>query len=168
MWMPMMWYMEMMNSCSKEKPKAQKVAWDCAKKARSSNTIASLVQDSENFSTLRAALEAADLIDVFKGSGPFTVFAPSDEAFAKLGDEKIKSLLEDKAQLAEILKFHVVPKRFSASELEGIYALKALSGKNLEVNTEEGVKIAGVSVVKADIPADNGIVHVVESVLIPS
>jgi uncharacterized surface protein with fasciclin (FAS1) repeats len=123
------------------------------------------------FSTLAAALKAAGLIDTLKGKGPFTVFAPTDAAFAKLPAGTVENLLkpENKAKLVQILTYHVVPGKIMSTSLAGKKTdAKTVEGRNISIDATMGsVKVNGANVVSADIPADNGVIHVIDAVLIP-
>ena len=120
-----------------------------------------------NFKTLATALQAAGLIDTLKGEGPFTVFAPTDEAFARLPPGTVEGLLKDKAKLTEILTFHVVAGKVTASDVMKLSSAKTVSGKTVSIDTSDGVRVGGARVVKADIAASNGVIHVIDTVLIP-
>ena len=123
-----------------------------------------------SFSTLAKALEAADLVDTLKGPGPFTVFAPTDEAFAKLPAGTLEDLLkpENKAKLASILTYHVVPGRVTAADVVKLDSAKTVNGAKAKVRTSGGgVMIDNANVVKTDIVASNGIIHVIDSVILP-
>lgn len=121
-----------------------------------------------SFSTLAAALQAANLIDVLKGDGPFTVFAPSDEAFAKIPKEALDALLKDKEALTAVLTYHVVPGKVMANEVVKTKSAKTVNGQELVITTEgETVTIDGVNVIKTDIVCSNGVIHVVDSVIMP-
>jgi uncharacterized surface protein with fasciclin (FAS1) repeats len=122
------------------------------------------------FKTLAKALDAAGLVDTLKGAGPFTVFAPTDEAFAKLPAGTIDSLLrpENKAQLTAILTYHVVPGAVAAAEVVQLKQSKTVNGQMLRVNAEgSNVKINDANVIKPDIAASNGVIHVVDAVIMP-
>lgn len=125
------------------------------------------------FKTLAAALGAADLVETLKGSGPFTVFAPTDDAFAKLPAGTVESLLkpENKEKLREILLLHVVPGSVAAADVVKLSEAKTASGKVLKISTDGGVKVGTatgmVGVVKTDIKAKNGLIHVIDSVILP-
>ena len=123
------------------------------------------------FKTLAAALEAAGLIDALKGAGPFTVFAPTDEAFAKLPAGTVESLLkpENKEKLKSILLYHVVSGNVPASKVLKMNGLsvKTLEGSSIKVSTKNGVKIGNAKVVQTDVAASNGVIHVIDTVLIP-
>ncbi len=123
-----------------------------------------------SFTTLAAALDAADLVDTLKGDGPFTVFAPTDEAFAALPEGTVESLLlpENKDQLVAILTYHVVPGKVMSTDLSDGMAATTVQGDDLTVDLSEGVKINSVSVTTADIEASNGVIHVVDAVILPS
>ena len=123
------------------------------------------------FNTLAAALKAGDLVVVLKGTGPFTVFAPTDEAFKKLPPGTVETLLkpENKAQLVKILTYHVVPGKVMSADLAGKKTdAKTVQGDTVAVDaTMGGVTVNGAKVVKADIVADNGVIHVIDTVLMP-
>jgi transforming growth factor-beta-induced protein len=123
-----------------------------------------------NFKTLAAALQAAGLIDTLKGTGPFTVFAPTDEAFAKLPAGTVEDLLkpENKQKLAAILKYHVVPAKAMAKDVAGMSSAKTVNGKELKLKADGGkVTINEAVVTKADIETSNGVIHVIDTVLLP-
>jgi uncharacterized surface protein with fasciclin (FAS1) repeats len=123
------------------------------------------------FNTLAAALKAADLIDTLKGKGPFTVFAPTDAAFAKLPAGTVATLLkpENKAKLVKILTYHVVPGKIMSTSLAGKETdAKTVEGSNISIDaTKGGVTVNSAKVTSADIAADNGVIHVIDTVLIP-
>ena len=122
------------------------------------------------FKTLAAALQAADLVGTLKGAGPFTVFAPTDAAFAKLPAGTVESLLkpENKAKLTAILTYHVVPGAVKAEQVTKLDEAKTVNGAMVKVSTEDGkVMINNATVVKADIGASNGVIHVIDKVILP-
>jgi uncharacterized surface protein with fasciclin (FAS1) repeats len=119
-----------------------------------------------NFNTLAAALEKAGLIDTLKGKGPFTVFAPTDAAFAKVPKKDLDALLADKSKLAAVLTYHVVPGTVMAKDVKA-GKVKTVQGSDLTLSTSDGVKVDGANVVKTDIVADNGVIHVIDSVVMP-
>ena len=119
-----------------------------------------------NFKTLAAALTAAGLIDTLKGKGPFTVFAPTDEAFAKIPKADLDALLKDKAKLTAVLTYHVVPGKVMAKYVKA-GKVKTVQGSELTISTTAGVKVDNATVVKTDIGADNGVIHVIDSVIMP-
>jgi transforming growth factor-beta-induced protein len=123
-----------------------------------------------SFTTLAAALQAADLVDTLKGAGPFTVFAPTDAAFAKLPAGTVESLLkpENKAKLQAILTYHVVPGSVSSSQVVKLKSAKTVNGQSVSIKAANGaVRIDGASVVKADIQTSNGVIHVIDTVILP-
>ncbi len=123
-----------------------------------------------SFNTLAKALTAAGLVDTLKGPGPFTVFAPTDEAFAKLPAGTLDSLLkpENKAKLQEILTYHVVAGKVMAADVMKMSSAKTVSGDTLAISSAGGaVMVGNARVVKADIAASNGVIHVIDTVLLP-
>ena len=119
-----------------------------------------------NFKTLAAALTAAGLVDTLKGPGPFTVFAPTDEAFAKIPKAQLYALLADKAKLTSVLTYHVVPGKVMAKDVKA-GKVKTVQGSELTVGTTGGVMVDGAKVTATDIVADNGVMHVIDSVMLP-
>ncbi|MHC4985045.1 MAG: fasciclin domain-containing protein [Planctomycetota bacterium] len=123
-----------------------------------------------DFDTLAAALTAADLVDALKGEGPFTVFAPTDQAFENLPDGALADLLkpENKAQLQAVLKFHVVAGRHMAADLVELESVETLQGEELALNFEdETLTVGGAEVTSADVECSNGVIHVINKVLLP-
>lgn len=118
------------------------------------------------FNTLVTAVKQADLVSTLKGKGPFTVFAPSDEAFAKVPKEQLEALLKDKAKLTQVLTYHVVPGKAMASDVKA-GKVPTVQGGALTVSTQGGVSVDQAKVVKTDIVADNGVIHVIDRVLMP-
>ena len=120
-----------------------------------------------NFNTLATALQAADLVDTLKGPGPFTVFAPTDAAFAKIPKADLDALLADKAKLAAVLTYHVVPGKVMSKDVRpGM--VKTVQGSSLTVSTKGGVKVDKANVTAVDIVADNGVIHVIDTVVLPN
>lgn len=119
-----------------------------------------------NFKTLAAALSAAGLVDTLKGPGPFTVFAPTDAAFAKLPPGTVDALLKDKAKLSAILTYHVVPGKVMAADVKA-GMVKSVQGSEIKVTTNNGVMVDGAKVTATDIVADNGVIHVIDTVILP-
>jgi uncharacterized surface protein with fasciclin (FAS1) repeats len=119
-----------------------------------------------SFKTLAAALGAAGLVDTLKGAGPFTVFAPTDEAFAKIPKADLDALLKDKAKLTSVLTYHVVAGKVMAADVKA-GKVKTVQGSELTVTTSYGVKVDMSKVIKTDIVADNGVIHVIDTVLMP-
>lgn len=123
-----------------------------------------------SFRTLATALQAADLVDTLKGKGPFTVFAPTDAAFAKLPAGTVESLLkpENKARLQAILTYHVVAGSVGSSQVVKLKEAKTVNGQSVSIRTANGtVSIDNAKVVQADIAASNGVIHVIDSVILP-
>ena len=120
-----------------------------------------------SFKTLVAAVTAAGLGGTLSGPGPFTVFAPSDEAFAKLPAGTVEALLADLPKLKAILTYHVVPGKLLAADVVKSTALKTVQGQSLAVSVNGGVKVNEAHVVQADIVTDNGVIHVIDSVVLP-
>jgi uncharacterized surface protein with fasciclin (FAS1) repeats len=123
-----------------------------------------------SFNTLLAAAKAAGLVGTLKGHGPFTVFAPTDEAFAALPEGTVETLLmpENKDQLVAILTYHVVPAKVMSGDIAGKKAnVLTVNGEKVFVNAKNGVKVGGANVVAADIEASNGVIHVIDKVLLP-
>ncbi len=123
--------------------------------------------DAGTFNTLVAAVQAADLVEALEGAGPFTVFAPSDQAFAKLPAGTVEGLLENKEKLTSILLYHVVPGKVMAKDAMKLTTAKTLLGQDLAITAGEGVQVGGANVVSTDIACTNGVIHVVDSVIMP-
>lgn len=123
-----------------------------------------------NFSTLAAALGAAGLIGALKSEGPFTVFAPTDDAFAKIPAQALSGLLqpENKEKLTAILSYHVVPGKVTSHEVANLNSATTLQGQALTISKQDGVKINNAKVIAADVEATNGIIHVIDTVLMPA
>jgi uncharacterized surface protein with fasciclin (FAS1) repeats len=120
-----------------------------------------------SFKTLVTALKAAALDDVLKGKGPFTVFAPTDEAFAKLPAGAVEALLKDQAKLKAVLTYHVVAGNVKAADVVKLKSAKTVQGQSVAIRATEGVMIDNAQVVKADIACSNGVIHVIDTVLMP-
>ena len=124
-----------------------------------------------SFTTLVAAVQTAGLVDTLKGDGPFTVFAPTDEAFADLPDGTIESLLEaaNKDQLVSILTYHVIPGKVMSADIAGKELMvESVQGSKIEINATSGVKVDDATVVTADIETSNGVIHVIDKVMMPA
>ncbi len=119
-----------------------------------------------NFKTLATALQAAGLVETLKGKGPFTVFAPTDAAFAKIPKADLDALLADKAKLTAVLTYHVVPGKVMAKDVKA-GMVKTVQGGEITVATANGVMVDNAKVSKTDIVADNGVIHVIDSVIMP-
>jgi uncharacterized surface protein with fasciclin (FAS1) repeats len=121
-----------------------------------------------SFNTLVKAVQAAGLVETLKGAGPFTVFAPTDEAFAKLPEGTLEALLKDPAKLKGVLTYHVVPGKVMAADVVKIKSAKTVQGSSAKVKVMgSDVMIDGAKVVKTDIVCDNGVIHVIDSVILP-
>lgn len=125
---------------------------------------------SGKFSTLAAALGAAGLIETLKGKGPFTVFAPTDEAFAKIPPETLSALLrpENRKKLTAILTYHVIAGKVLAKDVVNLKTARTVQGQELTIDASDGVRINDATVITADVEATNGVIHVIDSVLLPS
>ena len=136
---------------------------------RSSHTpdIVDTAVSAGTFETLVAAVQAAGLVDTLKGDGPFTVFAPTDEAFAKLPAGTVDNLLQNPEQLASILTYHVVAGKKKASDVVSATSLDTVQGQSLTIDTSNGVAVGGAKVLSTDIEASNGVIHVIDTVLLP-
>lgn len=138
-----------------------------AKAAPRAGDIIDVAVADGRFKTLAAAIQAAGLVDTLKGAGPFTVFAPTDEAFAKLPKGTVEGILADKAKLTAILTYHVVPGKISSDEVAKARSLKTVQGGSLTVDASRGVKVDGATVIQADVPARNGVIHAIDTVVVP-
>jgi uncharacterized surface protein with fasciclin (FAS1) repeats len=148
------------------------VAFGAASRSAADETATKDIVDTAvaagQFKTLVAAVKAADLVETLKGEGPFTVFAPTDEAFAKIPKEKLDELLKDKKALAAILTYHVVPGKVMAADVVKLDSAKTAQGKMVAIATKDGkVTINGATVIKADIVCKNGVIHVIDTVIMP-
>lgn len=134
----------------------------------SGNTIAAVVANDPNFSTLLSAVQAAGLVETLNSPGPYTVFAPTNAAFAKVPADQLQALLNDREQLRAVLLYHVVPGRVTAAQVKTMNSAKTAQGGTLNVSTMNGaVMINDATVTRADIRASNGVIHVIDSVLMP-
>jgi uncharacterized surface protein with fasciclin (FAS1) repeats len=120
-----------------------------------------------SFKTLVKAVQAAGLADTLSSPGPFTVFAPTDEAFAKLPAGTVEGLLKDIPKLKSVLTYHVVPGRMMAADVVKQSSLKTVQGQSIIVDTKGGAKVNGANIVKTDIATDNGVIHVIDKVILP-
>ena len=131
-----------------------------------SKDIVDTAVSAGTFTTLATALKAAGLIETLKGKGPFTVFAPTDAAFAKLPADQLQALLADKAKLTAVLTYHVVPGIVMSKDVKpGM--VKTVQGTSINVTTTGGVKVNDAKVTAVDIVADNGVIHVIDTVIVP-
>ena len=134
--------------------------------AQTSNDIVDVAAGSANHTTLVAAVKAAELVETLKGTGPFTVFAPTDAAFAKIPKADLDALLKDKAKLTAVLTYHVVGGKVMAADVKA-GKVKSVQGSDITVTTANGVMVDGAKVTAVDIKADNGVIHVIDSVIMP-
>ncbi len=121
-----------------------------------------------SFSTLVAAIKAANLVDTLKGKGPFTVFAPTDEAFAKLPAGTVDGLLNDIPKLKKILTYHVVSGKVMAADVTKLKSAKTVEGSDVAIDASKGVKVNNSTVTTPDVAADNGVIHIIDTVLMPA
>jgi uncharacterized surface protein with fasciclin (FAS1) repeats len=121
-----------------------------------------------SFNTLVAAIKAADLTSTLQGAGPFTVFAPTDEAFAKLPAGTVDDLLKDVPKLKKILTYHVVSGKVMAADVVKQKSAKTVEGSDVKIDASSGVKINDATVTSPDVAADNGVIHIIDTVLIPA
>jgi uncharacterized surface protein with fasciclin (FAS1) repeats len=123
---------------------------------------------ADQFKTLVAAVKAAGLVETLKGDGPFTVFAPTDEAFAKIPKEKLEALLKDKKALTAVLTYHVVAGKVLAADVVKLDSAKTVQGKSITIVTKDGkVTVNGAAVTSTDIVCKNGVIHVIDTVILP-
>jgi uncharacterized surface protein with fasciclin (FAS1) repeats len=139
----------------------------CGSGSAASKDIVETAVEAGTFTTLVAAVQKAGLVEVLKGEGPYTVFAPNDEAFAKLPEGTIEKLLQDKEALTSILTYHVVPGKVMAADVIGLDTAKTVQGQSIVVDSSVGVKVDNANVIATDILASNGVIHVIDSVIIP-
>jgi uncharacterized surface protein with fasciclin (FAS1) repeats len=129
--------------------------------------IVAVATGAGSFETLVAALTAAGLVETLQGDGPFTVFAPTDEAFAKIPKADLDALLADKEKLTSVLTYHVVAGKVMASDVAALDSAKTVQGESITIDTAEGVTVDGAKVVQTDIAASNGVIHVIDTVILP-
>jgi uncharacterized surface protein with fasciclin (FAS1) repeats len=120
-----------------------------------------------SFKTLVTAVKAAGLVDTLKSKGPFTVFAPNDDAFAKLPKGTVEGLLKDIPKLKAVLTYHVIAGKVMAADVVKLKSAKTVEGQEVKIDASKGVKINDATVIKADIVTDNGVIHVIDKVLLP-
>ena len=128
--------------------------------------IVDVAVNSGSFQTLVQAVQAAGLVDVLKSPGPFTVFAPTDDAFAKLPPGTVTTLVQNIPQLARILTYHVVPGKLTAADIAKVNSLTSVEGSPIKVDTSDGFEVKNATVIAPDIEADNGIIHVIDTVML--
>lgn len=137
-------------------------------KMGSNKDIVDTAIDAKGFSTLLAAVKQAGLVDALKGKGPYTLFAPTDEAFAKIPEDKLQALLKDKKALTSVLTYHVIPANVTAGEVVNLTSAKTLQGQSISIDASNGVKVDNANVIKTDIVASNGVIHVIDEVIMPN
>ncbi len=130
--------------------------------------IVDIAVGAGSFTTLVAAVQAAGLVETLKGEGPFTVFAPTDEAFAKIPADDLDALLADQEALTAVLTYHVVPGKVMAADVVELETAETVQGGSVTIDTSDGVKVDGATVLKTDIEASNGVIHVIDTVLMPN
>ena len=128
--------------------------------------IVDIAVGNDNFKTLVAAVQAADLVDVLKSEGPFTVFAPTDDAFAKLPEGTITTLVQNPPQLARILKYHVVAGKLMKADLAGVDSVESVEGSPISIDCSDNFEVKNSTVIMEDIEADNGVIHVIDNVIL--
>ncbi len=132
-----------------------------------SGDIVAVAMGAGSFDTLVTALKAAGLVETLQGKGPFTVFAPTDEAFAKIPKSDLDALLADKEKLTAVLTYHVVQGRVMAADVAGLDSAMTVQGQSIDIQTAGGVTVDGAKVVQTDIMATNGVIHVIDTVILP-
>ena len=130
-------------------------------------TIVDTAIEAGTFKTLVEAVKAAGLVETLSGKGPFTVFAPNDAAFAKLPKGTVEGLLKDKKKLTAVLTYHVVPGKVMAKDVMKLKKAKTVQGQEVKIDTSKGVKVDNANVIKTDIECSNGVIHVIDSVILP-
>jgi uncharacterized surface protein with fasciclin (FAS1) repeats len=134
----------------------------------SGDTIVDVASANADFSTLVTAVTEADLVETLQGDGPFTVFAPTNDAFAKIPADQLDAILADKAQLTSILTYHVVPGKVLAADLQPEQMVKTVQGQDVDIKVApSGATINGCAIVKTDVMASNGVIHAIDCVLTP-
>jgi uncharacterized surface protein with fasciclin (FAS1) repeats len=128
--------------------------------------IVDIAVGAGSFQTLVAAVQAAGLVETLKSPGPFTVFAPNDDAFAKLPPGTVQTLVQNTPQLARILTFHVVSGKLMKADLEKVDSLTSVEGSTIPINAKDGFEVKNATVLAADIEADNGVIHVLDRVIL--
>jgi uncharacterized surface protein with fasciclin (FAS1) repeats len=136
--------------------------------ASSGKDIVDTAVAAGDFKTLATALTEAGLVATLKGPGPFTVFAPTDAAFAKLPAGTLDALLKDKAKLVAVLTYHVVPGKLMAADVVKLTSAKTVEGQDIKISTMGGVKVNNANVTMTDIVASNGVIHVIDTVILPN
>jgi uncharacterized surface protein with fasciclin (FAS1) repeats len=135
--------------------------------AGADKNIVDTAVEAGSFTTLARALTAAGLVETLQGPGPFTVFAPTDEAFAKLPPGTLEALLADKAKLTQVLTYHVVPGKVMAADVATLTSARTVQGQSVTITTGPGVKVDSANVTRTDITASNGVIHEIDAVILP-
>ncbi|BCW96303.1 MAG: fasciclin domain-containing protein [Fimbriimonadales bacterium] len=130
-------------------------------------TIVDIAVQAGSFKTLVQAVQAAGLVETLSGEGPFTVFAPTDEAFAQIPQDTLQAVLANKEQLTAILTYHVAPGKLMAADVARSTQIPTVQGQSITVSTEGGVRVDEANVIQTDIEADNGVIHVIDRVIMP-
>jgi uncharacterized surface protein with fasciclin (FAS1) repeats len=128
--------------------------------------IVDIAVSADGFKTLVTAVQAANLVETLKSPGPFTVFAPNDDAFAKLPPGTVQTLVQNIPQLTRILTFHVVPGKWMKANLERVDSVTSIEGSPIQIDTSDGFEVKNATVIAADIEADNGVIHVLDRVIL--
>jgi len=152
----------------KQYPPGRQATGDTTPAAEATANIVDTAINAGSFNTLVDALNAAGLVETLQGPGPFTVFAPSDEAFAKIPEKIRSAIIADKDALTELLTYHVISGEVSAADVARLNSAETVQGSAITIDTSNGVKVDGASVTTADIRASNGIIHVIDTVMIPN
>jgi uncharacterized surface protein with fasciclin (FAS1) repeats len=147
--------------------RAEKAGYGAAAEAKPGD-IVDIAAGAGSFDTLVEAVKAAGLVETLKGEGPFTVFAPTDEAFAQVPEADLEALLADPEALRKVLTYHVVPGKVMAADVAGLDSAQTVQGQSVAIDTSDGVKVDGANVVKTDIVASNGVIHVIDAVILPN
>lgn len=129
--------------------------------------IVAVAQGAGSFDTLVKAIQAAGLVETLQGPGPFTVFAPTDAAFARIPAADLEALLADREKLRAVLTYHVVPGKVTAAQVKDLSRAKTVQGGEVRIDASDGVRVDGARVVQADVPASNGVIHVIDAVILP-
>ena len=147
---------------------AMVAGFSLAAQAAGEKDIVDTAVSAGQFNTLAKALTEAGLVDTLRGKGPFTVFAPTDEAFAKLPPGTVEALLKDKPKLVKVLTYHVVPGKVMAADVAKLRTAKTVEGQSVMISTQGGgVKVDNANILKTDILATNGVIHVIDTVILP-
>ena len=156
------------DSKSGDKPAKETTTTTSPAPATTDQTVVEIASSNPDFSTLVSAVTKADLVTTLSGAGPFTVFAPTNEAFAKIPADQLNAILADQAQLTKILTYHVVPGMVMASDLQPTQMVKTVEGQDVDIKVADGkATINGCNIVKTDIMGSNGVIHVIDCVLLP-